>query len=240
MVKNPPANHPCLCISDARGTSWPVQQYCSPLVERNTAGRREKITTIQLAPTRYPGTHQNHRVFPVPSRCSPFPGTTHYHMHAQLLSRVHLFLTPWTVARQTHLSMGFSRQEYCSGLPFPPPADLLGPGIEPESAASCTGRWILHHGDTREAPLITTTAWKTLFLCHRQREGDSDSLTCLRTHDFKSLTVLLPLPGAFSLGWTHFQPAGRQTCPPVTPLLMRINSFCNREHTSRTADFNKE
>ena len=51
------------------------------------------------------------------------------------LSRVRLFGTPWTVARQAPLSMGFSRQEYWSGLPFPPPGDLLHPGIEPESPA---------------------------------------------------------------------------------------------------------
>ena len=39
----------------------------------------------------------------------------------------------WTVARQAPLSMGFSRQEYWSGLPCPPPGDLPDPGIEPES-----------------------------------------------------------------------------------------------------------
>ena len=39
--------------------------------------------------------------------------------------------TPWTVARQAPLSMGFSRQEYWSGLPFPSPGDLPDPGIEP-------------------------------------------------------------------------------------------------------------
>ena len=39
-------------------------------------------------------------------------------------------VTPWTVARQAPLSMGFSRQEYWSGLPFPSPADLPDPGIE--------------------------------------------------------------------------------------------------------------
>ena len=43
--------------------------------------------------------------------------------------------TPWTVACQAPLSMGFSRQEYWSGLPFPSPGDLLIPGIEPESSA---------------------------------------------------------------------------------------------------------
>ena len=43
---------------------------------------------------------------------------------------------PWTVAHQAPLSMGFPRQEYCSGLPFPSPGDLLNPGIEPASLAS--------------------------------------------------------------------------------------------------------
>ena len=54
----------------------------------------------------------------------------------KLLSRVRLFATPWTVAYQDSLSMGFSRQEYWSGLPFPSPGDLPDPGIEPESLVS--------------------------------------------------------------------------------------------------------
>ena len=49
------------------------------------------------------------------------------------LSRVRLFATPWTVAYQAPPSMGFSRQEYWSGLPFPSPGNLPNPGIEPES-----------------------------------------------------------------------------------------------------------
>ena len=51
------------------------------------------------------------------------------------LSRVQLFVTPWTVAYQALPSMGFSRQEYWSGLPFPSPGDLPHPGIEPRSPA---------------------------------------------------------------------------------------------------------
>ena len=51
------------------------------------------------------------------------------------LSRVRLFATPWTVAHQAPLSMGFSRQEYWSELPFPSPEDLPDPGIEPRSPA---------------------------------------------------------------------------------------------------------
>ena len=54
---------------------------------------------------------------------------------ARLLSFVQLFVTPWTVGCQVPLSMGFSRQAYWSGLPFPPPGDLPDPGIEPSSPA---------------------------------------------------------------------------------------------------------
>ena len=48
-------------------------------------------------------------------------------------SRVRLFMTPWTVAYQAPPSMGFSRQEDWSGLPFPSPEDLADPGTEPGS-----------------------------------------------------------------------------------------------------------
>ena len=52
-------------------------------------------------------------------------------MNVKLLSHVRLFATPWTIAYQAPLSMGFSRQEYWSGLPFPSPGDLPDLGIEP-------------------------------------------------------------------------------------------------------------
>ena len=54
-------------------------------------------------------------------------------LKVQWLSLVWLFATLWTVAYQASPSMGFSRQEYQSGLPFPSPGDLPGPGIEPRS-----------------------------------------------------------------------------------------------------------
>ena len=54
----------------------------------------------------------------------------------ELLNHVQLFATPWTVARQALLSLGFSRQEYWSGLAGPPPGDLSHPGIEPASLMS--------------------------------------------------------------------------------------------------------
>jgi len=71
----------------------------------------------------------------------PSPSTTHFsprthHQEAWcmcmcVLSQVQLFVTPWTVACQAPLSMGFLKQEYWSGLSFPPPGDLSDPGIKP-------------------------------------------------------------------------------------------------------------
>ena len=57
-------------------------------------------------------------------------------MRDKSLSHVRLFVTPWTVAHQAPLSIDFSRQEYWSGLPLPPPGDLLDLGIKPASLAS--------------------------------------------------------------------------------------------------------
>ena len=56
--------------------------------------------------------------------------------HVCVLSHAQLFVTPWIVARQVPLSMGFPKQEYWSSLPFPLPGDLPLPGIEPTSPAS--------------------------------------------------------------------------------------------------------
>ena len=67
-------------------------------------------------------------------------------------SPVWFFVILWTVARQAPLSMGFSRQEYWSGLPCPPPGDLPDPGIEPISLMSpaLVGRFF-----------TTSTTWKS-------------------------------------------------------------------------------
>ena len=53
-----------------------------------------------------------------------------------VLNCVQFFATLWTIAHQDFLSMGFFKQEYWSGLPFPPPGDLPNPGIEPGASAS--------------------------------------------------------------------------------------------------------
>ena len=55
-----------------------------------------------------------------------------------VLSRVHLFVTPWTVAHQAPLPLEFSRQEYWSRVPFPTPGDLPDLGIEPASLVSAS------------------------------------------------------------------------------------------------------
>jgi len=72
-------------------------------------------------------------------------------------SRVQLFVTTWTVARQAPLSMEFSRQEYWSGLPCPPPEDLPNPGIKPVSLTSpaLTGAFF-----------TTSTTWEAHWTSH--------------------------------------------------------------------------
>ena len=59
--------------------------------------------------------------------------TRPFKVKVKSLSRVRLSATPWTVAYHAPPSMGFSRQEYWSGLPFPSPENLSDPGIDPKS-----------------------------------------------------------------------------------------------------------
>ena len=85
-------------------------------------------------------------------------------MHActrdQLLS--HVFATPWTVAHQAPLSMGFSRQEYLSGLPCSPPGDLPDSGIKPVSLLSpALAGGFFTTSATWEAPRGLTGHFKT-------------------------------------------------------------------------------
>ena len=67
-----------------------------------------------------------------------------------MLSRVWLFVTPWTVAHQAPLSMGFSRHEYWSGLRFPSSGDLPQSGIKP-----LTKKYLKHTGDVNPVPIDT-------------------------------------------------------------------------------------
>ena len=91
-----------------------------------------------------------------------------------------LGVTPWTVARQAPLSLGFSKQEYWSGLPCPPPGDLPDPGIQPMSHVSCIGKWVLYLCATREA--------LTVILKHPQETKPSDLLLLLLLFLLQSIT----------------------------------------------------
>ena len=71
------------------------------------------------------------------------------------LSHMWLFVTPWTRVLQAALSMGFSRQEYWSGFPCPPPGESSQPRDETcISGISCIGRWLLYQWLTGYCPLI--------------------------------------------------------------------------------------
>ena len=72
-------------------------------------------------------------------------------------SHVQLFATPWTVAHQATVSMGFSREEYWSGLPSPPPGDLPNPGIEAGSPALKADSSPLSHRGTPIADIDLVT-----------------------------------------------------------------------------------
>ena len=76
-------------------------------------------------------------------------------MCVKLLRRVQLFATLWIILGQTSLPMGFSRQEYWSGSPCPPPGDLPNPGIKPVPFTStCIGRQVLYHQSYLGSPYV--------------------------------------------------------------------------------------
>ena len=74
-------------------------------------------------------------------------------MHVSVLSHVRVFATPCTVAHEAPLSMEFSRQEYWSGLLFPPPEVLPDPGIKPVSPVSPALAGILFITEPPEKPI---------------------------------------------------------------------------------------
>ena len=95
--------------------------------------------------------------------------STHKLKWVKSLSRVWVFATPWTAACQAPPSMGFSRQEYWSGVPFPSPGDLPNPGIEPRSPT------LQADALTSEPPGNLFIIWN--FLSWQKRQ--TRDLTCL-------------------------------------------------------------
>ena len=92
----------------------------------------------------------------------------------KLLSHVQLFATPWTIAYQAPPSMGFSRQGYWSGLPFPSPGDLPNPGIKPRSPA------LQADALTSEPPGRTWDLKYDVSECIYKTEADSQNYGSLR------------------------------------------------------------
>ena len=128
-------------------------------------------------------------------------------------SHVWLFATLWTVACQAPLSLGFSRQEYWSGLPCPPPGDLPEPGIEPTSLMSpeLAGRFF-----------TTSATWKVLIMLQIK----SESSTCLKCFEvpsiaFQTVQILIckclwslisSLPNFHSLSVYTWPPSASPVC----------------------------
>ena len=126
-----------------------------------------------------------------PSPPAPNPSQHIYAMCCvSCFSRVWLFVTPWTVAHQAPLSMGFSRQEYWSGLPCPPPGELPNPGIELLSLMSPA----LAGGF-----LTTSTTWEAYVYIYIERDTSLYIhiilLTC--TYAFIIVFIVLCVPDYF-------------------------------------------
>ena len=163
-------------------------------------------------------------------------------MHAQLLSHVQLFATPWTADCQTPLSMKFSKQEYCSGLPLPTPRDLHNPEIGPTSPASLalagsffitepSGKpwwwwWLFSHS------IMSNSVWHhrlrhTRLLCPSVSPGvcsNSCPLSpwCHPTVSLSSCPQAFPASGSFPMS-QHFTSGGQNTSAwaSVLPIIIQ-------------------
>ena len=88
------------------------------------------------------------------------------------LSHVRLFVTQWTIAHQAPLSMGFSRQEYWSVLPCPPPGDLPKPGIKPRSLALQVDSLLSEPlGKPKNTGVASLFLFQAFFLTYKSNQG---------------------------------------------------------------------
>ena len=158
--------------------------------------------------------------------CTPTPGRVPnvLWMHAQSLSCVPLFVTLWTVACQAFLSVGFPRQEYWSGLPFPPPADFPNPGIEP-GLPYC---WrILYQLSHREACMnLNRIYFKMLYVS--PKAGDSGSIPWRRK--WQPTPVFLPGKSHGQRSLADYSPWGHKE-PDTTERLNNNNSLSHSSFT---------
>ena len=128
-----------------------------------------------------------------------------------MLSHAQLFTASWTVAHQAPLSMEFSRQEYWSGLPFPPPGGLPNRRVE-------LGRlFYLLHRQVNSSPLVPPEKQLTLYFC---------SQSCPRIHHSPS-----PIPAGFVLSCLNHSGNSLRLLtwwPPITVSMIHIFSHSER------------
>ena len=130
------------------------------------------------------------------------------HARGWTLSLIWLFTTPWAVAHQVPLSVGFSRQEYWSRLPFPSPGDLPNPGIKPTSLSSpALAGWFFATNTNWEVSVFKSREFTVLMKCYKAFQGaemtwcisfieERLTLTALNPHFWTSIRVAqIPLLG---------------------------------------------
>ena len=104
------------------------------------------------------------------------------------------FVTPWTVPHQAPLSMGFSRQQYWSGLPFPSPGGLPDPGIKPVSP-TLTGKYFSAEPPGKlEFKFITRFSYDSLPLSHWEAQESYENLVINLNSSFPGGSALKYLP----------------------------------------------
>ena len=132
----------------------------------------------------------------------------------RLLSHVQLFVTPRTVAHQAPLSMGFSRQEYWSGLPFPPTGNLSDPGIKSVNPALAGGFFtIALPGKPMNCRTLDslTMSWKSSVKRNYWTSMKINSLLLIRKHR-----------GQKTVGWCLWK-AGRKDFLPKILYLAKFS-----------------
>ena len=143
------------------------------------------------------------------------------------LSCVWLFVTSWTVAYQASQSLGFSRQEYWSGLPFPSPGDLPNPGIEPRSP-KLQADALLSEPPERHNTQEHNTQRKMInqeicvLMLHSKRQAP-----CFVNQDFSHLWWMMAFCSDRS-NYQHLQGLTTFACVSVSPF-----GFCQKEQSKR-------
>ena len=148
-------------------------------------------------------------------------------VHVCMLSRVWLPATPWTAALQAPLSKGFSRQEYYSGLPFPPPGDLPNPGLNPIEPASpvspaLAGRWFATTAPPRKSDICEYIL--TDFVRSHQQDLIYSTTQMLGVHS-KPWLLRERLDGGKTLQIVGFSARGRVYRKTVTQLFLSFPTW---------------